>query len=707
MIKKLKKINYRWYIYAALFAASIVLAVFVYRISYVRLWEALKNTVSSLGTYSNEYFKTEFKVGPGVTEFTAVDVEKFLPFTVEEMLAKLEALFPALFTWEYFAAYMLFVLEGLTLLTAFLPILVLLVYLLWQMMLSAYLKNTEKQGRSKALNTYLKRVRPIKEKITDFFVDLIDFGVYHNLLAWLGFIWLLNLNVISIGVAFFAFYFYFVATFSAPVLLTNIVNLIADLVIMFAGLPLPLWIVIGYVILDVIRKYIAKKRLRHNEAKNKGFIKGKLSLVNLICGFMRSGKNLTETDIGLSAEMIHRDMQLEGMVDQWHKFPDFPWRNLEKNIEKELYEKRIVDLPSAREYVAEVKETFFGDMCSENLFGYEWESFGSEFDNGMYIEDIFDVIEIYAQYYSMYVVDTSLIVANYAVRSGAIKEDAGHFPTWHDDFFDAPSIRETNEGNMSHILNYDQFRLGKRVNTENDVGIFGYGVALMSEKGKERGNALENQHYKKDDEKANPKNDYFNLFLKVIAHSATVDYKSFVLVIGDEQRPESVGADEREVSTLLHITDREQNLLAMPFFEIEELLYSFLRKNFDPFMIEYRYNRDDGTLLTYLMHHLVHRAFGYYTRIYGKYGYDLVKLGIEKGTMDGEIEVHDYYISNHKTKAKRYPTDCYRNMLAVKSLKAHTGINDLPTYRDVRGDDDEMKQQQSFFVSEFQKHLNG
>ncbi len=707
MFKKVKSINYRVWIYAAFFIVSIILAVFVYRTSYVRLWEALRHCVSSLGTYSNKFFGTSFQVTPGIAEFTTVDVNKFLPFTVEEMLAKLQALFPALFKWEHFSMYMLFVINGLTLLLAFSPILVLLGWLLGNIVLSSYLKVSKKEGRSKPLVFYLKRIRPVGEKVKDFFAELIHFGIEHKLFGWLVLIWIFNLNAASIVVAFVAFYVYFVATFSVPALLVNVVNLIVDVVVMLAGLPLPVWLVIAYIILDTLRKSFARKKLRHNENKNKGFIKQKLSLVNLIVGFMRSGKNLTETDIGLSAEMIHRDMALEGMVEQWYKFPDFPWRNLEKEVERALFFKQIVDLPSARAFALKKRQRFFKDMQREKIFGYEWESFAYEFDNGMYIEDVFDVVETYTQYYSMYVVDTSLIVSNYAVRSGAIKVDEGNFPVWRDNFFDAPSIRETVEGNMSHIIDYDQFRLGKRVNADEDAGLFGYGVALMSEKGKERGNAVENQHHKKDDNNANPKNDYFNLFLKVIAHGATVDYKSFVLVLGDEQRPESVGADEREVSTLLHITDREQNHLAMPFFEVEELIYMFLRKHFDPFLIEYRVHRSDGTLLVYLLHHMLHYFFGYYKRTYGKYGYDIVKLGVEKGTMDGQIEVHDYYISNKKTKAKRYPTDCYRDLLAVRASKAHKGLAELPTYRDVQGDEGEMLQQNSFFVNEFEKHVKG
>ena len=707
MIKLIKKINHRAAIYFAAFVGSILLGAFVYRVSYIRLWEALQNVLSSFATYSDRFFGTSFDIPPGAANLSGIDFSKYLPFSPEEILAKLKSLFPALFTWKYFATYTLLFLNGLTLALAFLPILLLLFFLLGKMLLSGYLKNTDKQGRSKALEWYLNKVRPKKEKLKAFLFDIIDYGKYHKLLVWLGLIWIFNLNIVSIGVAFVSFYVYFVATFSVPALLVNTANFILDLAVMFSGLPLPIWLVIIAFVLNAIRKRIAKKVLRHHENKNKGFIKGKMSLVNLICGFMRSGKNLTETDIGLSAEMIHRDMALEGMIDQWHKLPDFPWRTLEKEVEWALLFKEIVDLPSAREYAADVKETFLSDMCPENLFGYEYERFATEFDNGMYFESIFEIIETYVQYYTMYVVDTSLIVANYAVRSGAKKLDEGHFPVWKDDFFDAPSIRETNEGNMAHIIDYDQFRLGKRVDEDTDSGIFGYGVALMSEKGKERGNAVENQHYKKDDANANPKNDYFNLFLKVIAHGATVDYKTFAIVVGDEQRPESVGADEREVSTLLHITDRQTNNLAMPFFEIEELIYMLLRCRFDPFILEYRVNRDDGTLLTYLMHHLVHKFYCHYTKTYGKYGYDIVKLGIEKGTMDGEIEVHDYYISNHKTKAKRYPTDCYRNMLAEKSKRAKNGIEDLPTYRDVRGDADEMEKQNSFFVVEFQKHLNG
>lgn len=513
----------------------------------------------------------------------------------------------------------------------------------------------------------------------------------------------MNLNMLGILVAFIGVYVYFVATFDIAGLFKNLVNLIVDLTVMFSGLPLLVWIVIASILLNIIRKHIGMKRLKNNELKNRAFIKDKLSLVNLICGFMRSGKNLTETDIALSAEMIHKDMALEGMVNEWYKLPDFPFYNLEKEIERAVMFGEIKDLPTARVFASKKRERFLKNICPEKLFGYDTSRYSTEFDNGMYVETVFDIIETYTQLYLMYCVDTSLIVSNYSVRSGAIKDDNGHFPLWNEDFFDAPSlIEEMYDGNYSHIIDYDMFRLGRRVNENSEVGLFGYGIALMSEKGKERGNAVENQCYKKDDYRANPKNDYFNLFLKVIAHGATVDYQTFALVLGDEQRPESVGADEREISTLVHILNRDKDMLAMPFFELEELAYMFFRNHFDNFIKQYRYHRSDETLFMYLLKSCIHRFYSFYKRTYGIYGYDVVKLGLEKGIMDGNIEEHKYYIANHKTKARRYSTDCYRNMLAEK---AKVGLNDLPTYRGVQGDGDEMYEQNSFFVNEFKKHL--
>ena len=703
---KLKKPTYRHYIYYSLIALTVVLAVFLYRTSYIRLWQSLCNFVTSIGYYFVEVLDLDFTVNTDISNLVDVDISTFMPFSVEEALYKLKALPAELFKWENFLLYLKLV---LTLLENLLLSVVLLgpaLWLLFKIVILRYLKRTTGNGISKPLRFYLAKVRPKTKRVACWFWELLAFGAEKRFFLVLGIMWLLNLNVASIVISAFAFYFYFVASFDIVGLLANVVNLIVDLAIMLSGLPLLIWLIIARFVVCAVREHIGYNRLRHNENKNRGFIKGKLSLVNLITGYMRAGKNTTETDIALSAELIHKDMALEGMVDAWYKFPELPWRNLEIEVERALAYREITGLPEARIFAEKKRERFLKDVCPEKLYGYDIDAFPMEYDNGMYIETVFDVVETYVQYYSMYVAKTSLIQSNYAVRSGAIRLDNGHFPLWTDDFFRSPSVRDIDPEQMSHIIDFDKLRLGKRVDMENPApGIASYGIYLWSERGKERGNAVENQSYKKDDYKANPKNDLSNLFLKMAGHNASVDFKNFFLSIGDEQRADSVGADEREVSTLLHIDGNSEEYIALPLFELEILIHGFFRNRLDPFLKQYRYNRSDGTLFKYMLHHLVAKFNAYYTRKYNTFGYKVLNIGVEKGVRDGNIELHPYYISRHKTFGKRFSSDCFRNVLAVRALKARQALIDMPTYKDICADMDELRQQNSYFINDLDKYL--
>lgn len=74
----------------------------------------------------------------------------------------------------------------------------------------------------------------------------------------------------------------------------------------------------------------------------------------------------------------------------------------------------------------------------------------------------------------------------------------------------------------------------------------------------------------------------------MVRHSATIGNYPFVKVITDEQRPESWGADARDLCEIVRINDKSDMKLAMPFFTIEEMLISFynLDSNLDIIIID-------------------------------------------------------------------------------------------------------------------------
>lgn len=235
------------------------------------------------------------------------------------------------------------------------------------------------------------------------------------------------------------------------------------------------------------------------------------------------------------------------------------------------------------------------------MFNYDYERYGLSYDDKLKVVGVWEVIGIYAQLYFIYVIQSSLLIANYSVWVDGVLSDVGNFPLWNNDFFKRDSRLAESYSRHAHILDFDSLRLGRKV-VENNVNAnnFEFGVVLITEVGKERGNALELSEKKKKDEATNQKNDLFNSWLKMVRHSATVDNFPFVRVITDEQRPESWGADARDLCEIVHIRESSETYLALPFFALTELIYKCVFGKFTNLYYQYRYARSDNTLLMYL-----------------------------------------------------------------------------------------------------------
>ena len=233
---------------------------------------------------------------------------------------------------------------------------------------------------------------------------------------------------------------------------------------------------------------------------------------------------------------------------------------------------------------------------------------------------------------------------------------------------------------------------------------FEFGVVVITEVGKERGNNLELTEKKKRDENATQKNDLFNSWLKMVRHSATVDNFPFVKVITDEQRPESWGADARDLCEIVHIAECGETYLTMPFFSLAELLYDFVFSRFTNLYYKYRYNRSDNTLPMYLLKTITAKIHKYYAGIYNRYGYCTLKVLLESGTQDGKLKKSKYYLSTKKIYSKRFSTDCFSDFFTEKALRSPVGIDDLKEYLTEKADFNELKEQNSYFINEL---LNG
>lgn len=508
-------------------------------------------------------------------------------------------------------------------------------------------------------------------------------------------LWAISFNLVTIAVEFLAYYFYFAITYDFSTLYVQFLKLISDLATPFKYFPW--WGVLPFVVylFDAFRKGIAFNRLRHNEAKNCGFI-NELPIVSMSCGSMGKKKTTLITDMVLSQEVMFLQKALEILQNADMKFPYFPWIKLEKKLQALMDGGTIYNLATAKEWIKGEREKFEkGDISV--LYGYDFKRYGMTFDNGLSCSTLFEVLETYAQAYFIYIVQSSLIVSNYSIRTDNALIDDGNFPLWLTDFFPKHFRRSSRH---SKILDFDVLRLGKKVVENNPhAGSFEFGVIAITEIGKERGNNLELSEVRKTAKDTNQKNDLFNSWLKMCRHSATVDHFPFIKVFTDEQRPESWGADARDLCDVINIISCGERRLALPFYTIEEMLSEWAFNKFINLYYDFRFRRGDSTLLVHILKSVTAFFWRRNLRIYNRFGYSVLKIEKERGTMDGKTYKKKYYLADAKIYRSRFATDCFFDYFNELARRSKVGLKDYLEYASEKATVEELKAQNSYFVN--------
>ncbi len=724
--KKKCKFNYRHIIAIAITLGFMALAIFKFNTGYIRIWESLQDLFWSICYYFAELFDVEHNIEVTVNNYSVVPWTPFLglPATWEEFVQKWETYWDIIFTKENFVQYMIFLSNLLLLISRIIVIavmpLVLILYLLFDKYLNTH--NNDYNRDSKPL-TFMKWcadmiVKPVVLWIKGFLTFVSERKIYRIL--WFV-IWGYNFNFFVVLIEFFAYYFYFAIAFDFLSLYKQLYKLLCDASVMIAFIPTFVWCCFWYWVFDKIRKSIAYKVLYHHEAMNCGFINER-PIVTMTCGTMGKKKTTMITDMTLLQEKMFRDKALELMLENDLKFPNFPWINLE-NFMRFAMDKHIVySLATIRKTVKHLRFCFEESQTAdagtkkairrhlkrrynlkyENyIFGYDYEKYGLTYDDKLKTVNIWSVIESYAQLYFVYVLKSTLIVSNYSIRTDSVIKDLGNLPLRDNDFYHRNSKFIYELSRYSNIIDFDALRLGRKVDADNPKkDSFEFGCVDFTEGGKERKNNLQLQETKKKDEGANQKNDGFNDWLKMIRHSGTIDYFPFCKVFTDEQRPESWGADGRDLCEIIHIRDGGKTKLAMPFFALEELIYALVYDKFVNLYKQYRHVRADNTVPMYTFKKLMSLFQRYYKNVYNQFGYSQMRLQVESGTQDGELDEKTYYLDNKRIYSDRFSTDCFSEFFTTKSLRSRMGFDDLEEYQSSKATFDELKKQNSYFIAD-------
>lgn len=706
----MKKSNKVWRIvFIALIVISVILSVFVYQNSMKRTSSAFKDIGYSIYEYTVSMLNRDAEIQNPIKDLPEVDLMSLIRIDVDQfkdmmfrlpgaLIDKINILNYLIFVFDliYQAAYMLMLV---------IPVVILSYELIKQDQLSER-DPKDKNKDSKPLKIFKKIFEPVIRAVKLCVKTLKEYiKKEKSLLIILISVWTVNLNIVTIAIELMAYYIHFATVFDLTEIPVQIVKLTIDLLLMFTGAPFFFWIALLIAFFQLIRKYYALQILEENEEHNKKIIKS-LPIVKMNIGDMGRKKTTILVDMSLSDEEIQRVEAYERIKKIELRYPDFPFINLEKQLKKAIDDHKVFNLASCKKWIREKEERFSKYECRRNIFGYRYKDYRMYYDDDLVFNSIWKDLSTYAQLYLIYIVSNTILIGNLSIRQEDNLEDKGHFPERKYEYFDCKSAGKS-KSHYSHILDFDMLRLGKKVIWNNPhIGSFEYGVVQITEVGKERGNALENQGLKKDAAEANPKNDETDAFIKLIRHSSTVDNHPFASLYVDEQRAESWGANARELAKIINILSADDERLSYPFYSLEAELVKRAVKRYKEFYSEYRKLRSDNTLISYLYRKIISKVYEYDLKINNKYGYIKCDLQIESGKLDDKeaSETVNYYLSKKKIYSNRFSTDCYAGFYNETALASGIGIDDINEYKSVRATFEELKQQNSYLINSMSKY---
>ncbi|MBO5439632.1 MAG: hypothetical protein J6A53_03150 [Clostridia bacterium] len=524
---------------------------------------------------------------------------------------------------------------------------------------------------------------------------------YSKFWNWFFLIWFFNFNFFSIISEFLAWAFGFSIAPSANYMMSTIGTILLDLIITFASAPWWVWLVLGYVIFDIIRKNIGKDKRDRLYRKCIGFLKSLAFnvLFEAETGGSKS-KSMVQAAI-MTDDYFHSD-QWDTLYEVRQEYPDFPYDKLEADIESQIEEHLIYSPRSVREFIHCKMSEYFKNPVSKNIWNYEGRMY---YNDGYRYCNIWENLNDYAQCYYIYTADTTAILANISIRTD-LKKVRGYFPLWDNDMLNREPELYEDYTRFCHIADQDAFRFDKTIKENNpNAYAIEYGINCSDEIDKDRGNQYSNKEYKIDDENANPLNDGYANSLMFERHYLNIRFKSYRREYAVVQRSDNFNAKENQMFDKLFILSKSETLLTMPLF-FEDKIYSIVNgwyQGFSQSIFHYGQNR---TLLFYILEHTLVPFLDYCRKIKKLYGYEHCKVSKSKAcNRDAAPEVFDWYLIHMICHNWRYASDAFNCFIDEAAKYSRRGLIDITSYRGIKSEFDEMPELNSYFANRNLKRI--
>ena len=719
--KRIWNANVRlWWLLSILFF-SVVLFFEHYTASLGRFLEALRDLGTSCAHWFFFVFEEPLRANFGAIEFPHATILDFPAITFEEILgidftalfAKFRS-FPDTFPAS-FGAYNEWLFKTLYLIALILMALTpFLLYLIPYGKKASLTKSDQEVGTvrrsAKVLLWIVKKCFvPIGKLVREF----IDFMAEHKRITYfLFFVWLLNFNVITVGLEAFSFYFYFISSFDFLAVLLFLLKLLFDVLILLFCMPLLYWAVVSFRVYYRYREFQALDELRHMEAKNCGYLKT-LDIVTLIIGEPGKGKTTLLTDFVLSWVNIYKEESLRILYKYEMMFPAFCFGKFREDLIDKIEQHEIFCLPQVNDYVDKLFADYEDTKDKGLLYGYDADFCRMTVDIGMRVVSLKEAMKIYGRAFLVYY-NNNPSLSNYPIRFDGNFDDSKYMKRWNGDFF-----TRKKESRFSRILNQDMLRHGRKMDPSSAYnGTFGYGVYSHTELAKSVGNQNTNAQYKAEAKECNPKNDKHSYAYMMGRHPfSTVDNFVFFRFIGDEQRASSLMAEELGLMSVLSIGEKSDLKLAIEGFDWLYDLKNNLDKKFNKFYWQRENVRGDVTVSMLCLKHVISFLRLACERLDNRFGYRETELIRQQGSAfsgnqgttntAGAAQSHIYYQMNMKDYSDRFMTDCYSQLYAKAQKACGMGIMDMQEYSSLGMTPEEMDLQNDHFMKKLMKMIHG
>ena len=724
--KRAKKISYHVLAFGLL-ATSIVLMFVRFEPVFGRVLQSLEDLIRSVLFYFSEILEVG-TVRPTVNVIPS-GMKPYFPTEWGVFKGRLELFFKSIFDKTNLQLFFAWYGEKLGKVARVLLLLLIPTVLFGLVAWLVYgTPNTDHNKDTKPLKAYKWICKNAGTPVKNYVVGLWRFIKGTTFYRWFfAIVWIYNLQLLTIQIEALAFVFYFSISVDFKSIYTQFVKLAIDSTMAIGFLPWWIWLAIGWKIFSAIRQTLGMARLRHFEKSNRAFLDtypGALFLV----GKQRAKKTTIITDMALTQEVIFKDEAKARISECDKQFPFFPWINVELFYKEARTKHALPTLAHHREFVRLLHWHFdrdrkglydqatkksvlrnlrkrYGYKYEDFIFEYDHERYGTKYNNALVVLDVFETIENYIQLFFIYAAPTSLIFGNYPIRTDLKREDEGNFPSIDGDFFDRPAEEVEATSQYSHPINFNASRLGK-VTDENDPYKDGreIGINTVMEFAKERGNQNTNAGLRADDDECNPKNDGYELNTKMKGHDATIMYFTFNRDFFDDQRPDSLSAENKDLCDIIMIRGVDGGRIVMPGFAWGELIHLVTSSVYDNIYYKFRKKRGDNTLLVYVMKQLFGLIHKRYDRIKNQFTVQVAKLKIWDAMGDDVLtDKGKYYVSHKKVYSNRFATDGIKDFYHRKALRSKVGLNDYPTFGDVHMTVQEMRGMHSRFYNQIDK----